>query len=72
VARARADDRGVAGLLRTAWRRVIAFIDDALPMTPGEREERDSAGQDPEELSNRRQRRIRIRLLEKRGKGGYR
>lgn len=62
----------MAGSLRTAWRRVIAFIDDALPMPPGERDERDSAGEDREELSSRRRRRIRIRLLEKRGKGGYR
>jgi len=52
--------------------RIRALIDDALPMPVDQRAERDEAGIPDAELSARRRRRLRIRLFEKEGKGGYR
>jgi len=52
--------------------RLGSWIDDALPMPADQREERDWSGESGEEEAGRRRRRFRLRMLEKRGKGGYR
>jgi hypothetical protein len=54
------------------WRRLAGFIDDALPMPPDERMRRDWSDESSADDSRRRQRRLHLRLFEKRGKGGYR
>jgi hypothetical protein len=54
---------------RPFWRRILDALDDALPMSPQDRDRRDDDGRDH---SAYRKRRLRLRLLEKRGKGGYR
>lgn len=53
----------------TWWHSVIKWLDDALPLSPVDREEREDDGRD-----NSASRRLRLKLhqLEKRGKGGYR
>lgn len=62
----------VPGPVRRFLRGLGAFFDDALPMPGEQREERDAAGLSGAEEAQRRQRRFRIAMLEKRGKGGYR
>jgi hypothetical protein len=60
---------------KNLWARIAAWIDDALPMPPDQREERDEtqdAGTTDAELSKRRQTRLRIRAKEKEGKGTWR
>jgi len=47
----------------------VSWLDDTLPSPPGDREARDSEGRDQ---SAARQRRLKLHMLEKRGKGGYR
>jgi hypothetical protein len=54
------------------WRRILAALDDALPMPPDQRDGRDRLDESSETESERRLRRFRIGLHEKRGKGGYR
>jgi hypothetical protein len=49
--------------------RLVRVIEDGLPMSPAERDERDDDGVD---RSDARKLRLRIHMLEKRGKGGYR
>jgi hypothetical protein len=51
------------------WRRLLALLDDALPMPPDQRAARDEDGRDH---SPYRKRRLRLHMLEKRGKGGFR
>ena len=51
------------------WRRILALLDDALPMPPDQRAARDDDGRDHSEY---RKRRLRLHMLEKRGKGGFR
>lgn len=51
------------------WRRIIAVIDDILPMPPEQREARDDDGKDH---SAARKLRLKLHMLEKRGKGGTR
>jgi len=53
----------------SVWRRLLELLDDALPMSPLDRARRDDDGRDH---SAYRKRRLRLHLLEKRGKGGYR
>lgn len=48
------------------------MMDDALPMPPGQRAARDWIPIGSEEQSRRRKLRLRLHMLEKRGKGGYR
>jgi hypothetical protein len=55
----------VHGLVRL----VMAVIHGILPMPAAQREEQDDDGRDH---SAYRQRRIRLHMLEKRGRGGYR
>ncbi len=58
-------------LLRHLW----SILDDALPMSPDDRAERDSTrepGDSGEAESARRRQRLKLHMLEKRGKGGYR
>lgn len=61
---------------RPMWRKVIdrltSAVDDHLPMSAEEREERDTAGLDGEEVARRRSLRFKLGQLEKRGKGGHR
>jgi len=52
--------------------RIGSWIDDSLPMPADQREERDRTGESGEQEAARRKRRFRLRMLEKRGKGGYR
>ena len=47
-------------------------MDDALPMTPEERQERDWTGETSLEEAERRQLELQMELLEKKGKGGTR
>lgn len=54
------------------WWAIRAFLDDALPMPPRQRKERDWTALSDGEESEQRQQRLRLRMLEKRGKGGYR
>lgn len=61
------------------WNRVLQLVrwfggqvEDSLPMPPDQREERDWFSESDEERSKRRLLRLRLHLLEKRGKGGYR
>jgi hypothetical protein len=58
------------------WRRLVtrltALLDDALPMSPEEREQRDTAGLDANDVAARRRLRFQLGMLEKRGKGGPR
>lgn len=61
------------------WNRLLRMsrwfgrqVDDALPMPPDQREERDWVPESPRERAGRRLLRIRLQMLEKRGKGGYR
>lgn len=56
-------------VLPEIWRRLIALLDDALPMSPRDRAARDADGRDH---SERRLLRFRLHMLEKRGKGGFR
>jgi hypothetical protein len=63
---------GTPGPLRRFLGRLGAFVDDSLPFPAEQREERDATGLSSTEESERRQRRFRIAMLEKRGKGGYR
>jgi hypothetical protein len=55
--------------LKGIWARITAWVDDALPMPPDQRAERDEAGIPPEELAERRRTRLEIRGYEKRGQG---
>ena len=50
-------------------RRLLRVVEDALPMSPADRAERDDDGTDRSEA---RKLRLKIHLLEKRGKGGHR
>ncbi|MEO7869207.1 MAG: hypothetical protein ABIS42_01215 [Candidatus Limnocylindria bacterium] len=51
---------------------MIDLIDDALPMPPSQREQRDWVPESGEEVARRRSLRLKLHLLSKRGKGGYR
>jgi len=57
---------------RRLYRWWSSIIDDALPMPPDEREERDWTPISSDEQSDRRKDRLKLHMLEKRGKGGYR
>ncbi len=59
-------------LISRALRSMMAFVDDALPMPNDQREERDSVPTSGEEMSRRRRLRLKIRMLEKGGRGGFR
>jgi len=58
------------------WRRLLqrvgAALDDGLPMSPDEREERDYGDVDSAELAEGRRLRFELRMKEKTGKGGPR
>jgi hypothetical protein len=54
------------------WRRIVAALDDALPMPPDQRARRDRLDESSQAESERRILRFRIGLHEKRGTGGYR
>jgi hypothetical protein len=58
-------------LLRMS-RRFARVVDDALPMPPDQREARDWFPESDTERSKRRLLRLKLHMLEKRGKGGYR
>jgi hypothetical protein len=62
----------IARIVARVWSRLAGSIDDGLPMPPEERAERDWIGETSAEESDRRQLRIRMRMLEKEGKGGRR
>ena len=51
------------------WRRLFLRLDDWMPMSPDERQQRDDDGTDKSEA---RKQRLKFHMLEKRGKGGYR
>jgi hypothetical protein len=51
------------------WRRFVRWLGDTLPGSPQDQEARDSEGRDQ---SAARQRRLKLHMLEKRGKGGFR
>ena len=53
-------------------RRLMDLIDDALPMPPSQRQQRDRVPESGEEVARRRSLRLKLHLLSKRGKGGYR
>jgi hypothetical protein len=58
--------------MRRTWQWVVGAIDDSLPMPPDQRAKRDRSGESSDAESNRRTLRLRLHLLEKRGRGGYR
>ena len=62
----------MAGFFRRIGKRLRTVADDLLPMSPGQREAREWTAESGEEQSARRKVRLRLHLLEKRGKGGYR
>ncbi len=53
-------------------RRLWSLLDEALPMSPGDRAERDWTNETGDAESARRKQRLKLLMLEKRGKGGYR
>ena len=65
-------DVAVLRLLRSLWSRVVALVDDSLPMPPEQRAARDWTPESSESGSARRRLRLRLHMLEKRGKGGFR
>lgn len=64
--------RTAMGLVRRALAWVVALVDDSLPMSPDERDQRDWTPLSSDDLAHRRQLRLKLHLLGKRGKGGYR
>ena len=58
--------------LRHVWQRLLAELDDALPMPPDQRAARDWSGETSGDEAGRRRRRLGLHLFEKRGKGGFR
>lgn len=54
------------------WRRIVAFVDDALPMPTDQRQARDRGGEPGSAESEPRTLRLKLHMLGKRGKGGYR
>lgn len=60
------------GRLSALLDRIVALIDDVLPMPPDQREARDRRPTGDDEVARRRRLRLRLHMLEKRGKGGYR
>lgn len=59
-------------ILAVLWARVGREVEDAVPMPPDEREERDWSGESSEEEAERRQAQIRLQVHEKDGHGGAR
>jgi len=59
-------------LLGALWRALRSLVDSALPLPPDQRDEREWMPGSDREQSAARRRRLKLRLLEKRGKGGYR
>jgi hypothetical protein len=66
------DDGAVTAWLKAAWRRIGSLLDDALPMPSEQRDEREWTPISGDEQSDQRKRRLKLHMLEKRGKGGYR
>jgi hypothetical protein len=66
------DDSTVIAWLKAALRRIGFFLDDALPMPPEQRNELEWTTISGDEQSDQRKRRLKLHMLEKRGKGGYR
>lgn len=62
----------VTSLLSRLRAIVGRFIDDSLPMTIEDRDERDWTGETSAEEAERRELRFQMEMLEKRGKGGVR
>jgi hypothetical protein len=58
--------------MRRTWHRVVGATDDSLPMPPDQRAKRDWTEASSETESSSRKLRLKLHLLEKRGKGGYR
>jgi hypothetical protein len=58
--------------VRRALGWIVGFVDDSMPMPPEQRDEREWTPRSNEEISQRRLLRLKLHLLEKRGKGGYR
>jgi hypothetical protein len=54
------------------WRWLRSALDDTLPMPAKQRDERDWTPMGDGEASQRRLQRLRLHMLEKRGKGGFR
>lgn len=52
--------------------RLAMMIDDALPLSPEDRRERDWSGETSDEEAERRQLLVRLKILAKEGTGGYR
>ncbi|HEX6475154.1 MAG TPA: hypothetical protein VF114_08740 [Candidatus Limnocylindria bacterium] len=60
------------GPMRRAWRQLLRIADDALPVPPDQQAERDWTAESSTREAGRRRLRLRLHLLEKRGRGGYR
>lgn len=58
--------------LRRTLDRLLRFTDDALPVPPDQRAEREWTPESGDSQSRRRKLRLKLHMLEKRGKGGYR
>jgi hypothetical protein len=59
----------VIARLKHVWKRLLGTLDDALPMPPDQRAERDWSGETFSQASDRRLLRIKLHGLEKRGRG---
>ena len=59
-------------ILGSLWRSIRSVVDNALPLPPDQREDRDWTPTPDQEQSARRKLRLKLHMLEKRGKGGYR
>lgn len=60
------------GWLRGLGRIIGRLVDAVMPMPPDQRAERDWTPMPDGEQSERRKLRLKLHMLEKRGKGGYR
>ena len=65
-------DGGVLRMLRALWSRIVAFVDDSLPMPPDQREARDWTPETDEAISARRRLRMKLDKFERRGRGDFR
>jgi hypothetical protein len=59
-------------ILGRLWRAIGSVLDSALPVPPEQRDAQTWTPGSGEEHSERRRRRLKLHMLEKRGKGGYR
>jgi len=60
------------GTLATLPHKLVRLVDDVLPMPADQREARDWQPIGDDDVARRRRLRLKLHMLERRGKGGYR